>query len=124
LLSLIDRGEVGEKDAARSQRHLRVLDHGPRLGHVEDDPIETALVDSLRDVADLNVVRDVVAEHGSNVFWARSAEVLRESRNPSRAPAPQESHRELPNRRQPQGRADPRSNVGLQQNRAKVPSGK
>ena len=73
---LEDRRQVREQDAAGHERVGRVLHDPPRLGQVEHDAVELALVDAVVDVADLDVERDVGAEEAVHVLDRALGEVV------------------------------------------------
>ena len=75
---LQDRGKVREEDAARPQRFERVLHDAPRLGQVEQDPVEVVLLDALVDVAHLDVERHVWSPR--NPCTLRTARCAKSSR--------------------------------------------
>ena len=63
------------------ERLGRVLHDPPRLGQVEHDAVEVALVDAFVDVAHLDVERDVGAEEAVHVLHAHAARSRRGSRS-------------------------------------------
>ena len=73
---LEDRREVRQQDAAGPERFERVLHDAPRLGEVEHDPVEAALLDAFVDVAYLDGERNVFAEETVHVLDRALREVV------------------------------------------------
>ena len=76
---LVDGGQVGTQDPAGPQGHLGMGQHPPRLGQVEQDPVEPRLVDPLVDVAHLHPVAGPRAQRGLHVGPSPSAKSSRSS---------------------------------------------
>jgi len=76
LLHLDRRWEIGQQDPAREERFPCVGDRLPRLGQVEDDPVDLPLVDPLVDVADLDLVVRAFPEVPAHRPGAARSEVL------------------------------------------------
>ena len=96
LRSLIDGRQVRQKDPSRTQRRGGVLNDLPGLRHVEHDPIEPGLFDSLGDVPDLDGVVDVLSEHRHHVLAGVDREVLADLVAQQGDAGPQQRHRERP----------------------------
>ena len=80
LGGLVDGGQVGAEDPPRPEGLLGVGQDPPRLGQVEQDPVEPHLVDALVDVADLHPVAGVApAPMAATLLRARSAKSSRSS---------------------------------------------
>ena len=80
LGGLVDGGQVGAEDPAGAEGLLGVGQHPPRLGQVEQDPVEALLLDALVDVADLHPVAGARRPSmASTLLRARSAKSSRSS---------------------------------------------
>ena len=91
---LVDGGQVGADDPTGAECHLGMRNHPPRLGEVENDPIQAPLLDPVVDVAQLHPVVGPVANHGGHVDLGPLGEVLAQFVADDRGPSAQHGHRQ------------------------------
>src|SRR5215213_2434885 len=98
LRRLDDARRVGQEDSASEQDALGVGDDAPRLGEVEDDAIERAVVDALVAVAQLHAVaiEHRSAEEAADVGTGPVGEVLAELVADDVGTPPEHGHRQRP----------------------------
>ena len=94
LRGLVDGRQVHEEDAAGAQRGRGVRQDAPRLGHIEQDPVEIALVDAFGDVADLDAVVRVGADERGDVGPGPGSEVVTQLVADDGRAGPQHGHRQ------------------------------
>src|ERR1019366_8381390 len=75
---LIDRRQICQEDAARSESGRGGGDDFVGLWHIEEDAVKVALVDALGDVPYLDPVGRIGSESGNHVGHRTSGEVLAE----------------------------------------------